>query len=153
MLDEPQILLTEAQPAAVIRFSIPRDQIREVMTQAIGEVIRTASEQGIGPVGPVFSHHERMEPEMFHFAVGVPISGPLLPKGRVVAGELPAARVIRTIYHGGYEGLHDAWGQFGDLIEAAGHKTAPNLWERYLSDPATTPNEADYQTELNRPLL
>lgn len=153
MLDEPQLIQTEAQPAAVIRFSIPRAQIREVMGPAMQEVIRTAITQGIGPVGPLFSHHSRMEPEMFHFEVGVPVSSEVKPTGRVVASELPAVRVMRTIYHGGYEGLGEAWGEFIGQLEGAGHKLAPNLWERYLTNPDETPDPADYQTELNRPIL
>ena len=152
MLDTPQIIQTKAQPAAIIRFSIPRDEIGQVMGAAIGEVIAVAAAQGIGPAGPVFSHHSRLEPEMFHFEVGVPVNGAVTPSGRVVASELPAAKVIRTIYHGPYEGLGEAWGEFIDLIETEGLTTADNFWECYLTDPEKTKNPDDYQTELNRPL-
>jgi len=40
-----------------------------------------------------------------------------------------------------------------DDIEAAGHKPAANLWERYLSRPERYPDPATYRTELNRPIL
>lgn len=144
---------TEVVPAAVIAITIPREQIREVMGAAIAEVIEAAAAQGIGPAGPVFSHHFDMQPGIFNFEVGVPVSGVLKPVGRVQAGALPATKVVRTIYTGPYEGLGAAWGEFIDQLEAAGHQPAPNLWERYLTDPATTPDEARHQTELNRPIL
>jgi effector-binding domain-containing protein len=152
MLSPLTIVQTGARPAAVIRFTIPREKIREVMGPAIGEVIATAQAQGIGPAGPVFSHHFRMSPDIFDFEVGVLVSAPVTPTGRVVASELPAAKVVRTIYTGPYEGLGDAWGEFIDQLEAAGHKPAPNLWECYLTDPASTPDPADTQTELSRPI-
>ena len=46
-------------------------------------------------------------------------------------GTLPAARVARTVYHGDYEGLGEAWGEFGEWIKAQGLKPAPDLWEVY----------------------
>jgi len=152
MIDQPTIVQTEALTAAVIRFTIPRDEIREVMGPAIQEVIEVAQAQGIGPSGPVFSHHFKMEPEIFDFEVGVPLSAPLKPTGRVQASELPAAKVIRSVYTGPYEGLGDAWGEFMDMIAAEGHSLTPNLWECYLTNPETQPDSNTWRTELNRPL-
>lgn len=153
MLSPLILVQTEAQPAAVIHITVPRDKIQEVMGPAIMETMSAASAQGIGPVGPVFAHHFGMTPGIFNFEVGVPVSGPVTPVDRVKQSELPAAKVARTIYTGPYEGLGDAWGDFIDMIEAQGLTRAPNLWERYLTDPSTTPLPADYQTELNHPIL
>jgi effector-binding domain-containing protein len=152
MLSPLQEIATEVTPAAVIRLTIPRDQIQQVMSPAISELLEAVTAQGIGPVGPVFSHHFQVNPEFFDFEVGVPISGELHPAGRVVPGALPAAKVMRTIYTGPYEGLGEAWGEFMGQLRAAGHFPAENAWERYLSDPTVVTNPADYQTELNRPL-
>jgi hypothetical protein len=55
MIDTPAISRTAAQPAAVIRLTISREEIRNVMGPAIGEVTAAAAAQGIGPSGPVFS--------------------------------------------------------------------------------------------------
>lgn len=152
MLDSPQIVTTTAQRAAVIRVTIPRDQIRQVMGPAIGEVMAAASAQGIGPTGPVFSHHFRMDDATFDFEVGVPVSSPVMAVGRVREGLLPAARVARTIYRGPYEGLGAAWGEFNGWITAQGDTPAPNLWESYLAGPESGPDPTTWQTELTRPL-
>jgi effector-binding domain-containing protein len=153
MLTPLTIVQTEAQTAAVIHITVARDKIQEVMGPAIMETMSAATAQCIGPIGPVFAHHFDMSPGIFNFEVGVPVSDPVTPVERVKQSELPAAKVARTIYTGPYEGLGDAWGEFTDLIEAQGLKCAPNLWECYLTDPTTTPNPADYQTELNHPLV
>ena len=152
MIDKPIITQFTAQAAAVIRLTIPRSEIQRVMGPAIGEVIQTASAQGIGPVGPVFSRHFKMDPNVFDFEVGVPISGALSPTGRVVAGELPARTVARTIYHGSYEGLGDAWGEFVTWINANGHAAAADFWECYVTGPESSDDSARWRTELNRPL-
>lgn len=152
MLDTPQIVQTKAQLTAIIRFTIPREEIRNVMGPGIAEVMAAVAAQGIGPAGPVFSYHLRMDPAIFDFEVGVPVTAPVSAVGRVKAGELPAARVARTMYRGPYEGLGPAWGEFDTWITAEGYAPAPGLWECYVSGPESSPDPATWRTEFNRPL-
>lgn len=154
MLDQPTApILTEAQPAAVIHITVPRDQIQEVMGPAIHEVIAAAQAQNIGPKGPVFAHHFGMTPGIFNFEVGVPVSGAVQPVGRVKPGVIPGTTIVRTVYTGPYEGLGQAWGDFQDIIESQGHKLGPNLWERYLSGPESSEDSSTFRTELNQTII
>jgi effector-binding domain-containing protein len=153
MIDTPQITKTAVQPAAVIRLTIPREEIRNVMGPAIGELMAAVTAQGIGPAGPVFSHHLRMDPASFDFEVGVPVTKPVTTVGRVKSGQLPAATVARTVYHGDYEGLGGAWGEFSRWIAANGHTPAADLWECYVAGPQSNPDPATFRTQLNRPLV
>jgi effector-binding domain-containing protein len=109
MLDQPRIVQTDAQLAAIIRLTIPREEIRKVMGPGIAELMATIASQGIAPAGPVFSHHLRMDPDTVDFEIGVPVGAAVTAAGRVTPGQLPAARVGRTVYHGPYEGLGRAW--------------------------------------------
>lgn len=153
MLETPHITQSAPQQAAVIHLTIPRDQIRAVMGPGIQEVIDTVVAQGIGPAGPVFSHHFSMQPDTFDFEIGVPVSRPVAPTGRVKAGELPGAKVARTVLHGGYEGLPDGWGQFMAWVDKEGLPKAPDLWEVYVKGPNLDPDPSTWCTELNQPLL
>src|SRR5262245_15551385 len=119
MIDTPQITQTTAQQAAVIRLTISRAEIRNVMGPGIGELMSTLAAQGIAPAGLWFSHHLRMDPDVFDFEIGVPVTSPVAPAGRVQPGQLPAATVARTVYHGDYEGLGLAWGEFAAWIAAS----------------------------------
>jgi effector-binding domain-containing protein len=94
-----------------------------------------------------------MDPDIFDFEISVPVNKAVTAMGRVQPGELPARRVARTIYHGNYEGLGEAWGEFIDWIEAYGHQRAADLWECYTYGPESTSDETAYRTELNQPLL
>ena len=153
MIDTPEITQTTARTTAIIRLTIPRAEIRNVMRPGIGELMAVVTAQGIGPAGPLYSHHLKMDPDTFDFELGVPVTAPVAPTGRVQAGQLPAARVARTVYHGGYEGLGAAWGEFIAWIEANGHTPASNLWEYYVTGPESGPDPATWRTELNRPLV
>ena len=150
-IDSPEIVQLPAQPTAIIRFIIPRAQIREIMQPGIEELMATVKAQLIGPTGPVFSHHLRLDPAQFDFELGVPVSAPVTPHGRVHPGMLPAGRAARTIYRGPYEGLGAAWEEFDRWIVGGGYIPAPNLWERYLTAPGARPE--DTATELVRPAL
>ena len=152
MLETPEIVVSEAQPTAVIHLTVPRPQIREAMGPAIQEVLTTVAAQAIGPIGPVYSYHPRMDPEVFDFEVGVPVGGMVEPAGRVRAGELPAVKVARAVYVGAYEGLGPAWGELDAWMRANGHEPAPGLWERYLSGPESSPDPTHWRTELNHPV-
>jgi effector-binding domain-containing protein len=153
MLDQPQIVQTDVQPAAVIRLTIPRAEIKTVMGPAIAEVMAAVVAQGLAPAGPVFSHHLRMDPDTFDFEVGVPVKAPVSATGRVNASQLPAATVARTVYHGPYEGLGSAWCEFGEWIATEGYKPAANLWECYAAGPESNADPATWRTVLNRPLI
>jgi effector-binding domain-containing protein len=153
MLDKPAFAQTESQIAAVIHITVPRDQIQQVMGPAMMEVIEAVKAQGIGPTGPLFAHHFGMTPGIFNFEVGVPVAAPVKPSGRVKPSEIPAAAIMRTVYTGPYEGLGEAWGDFQDLVEAEGRTLGPNLWERYLAGPESSPDSATYRTELNQTIV
>jgi effector-binding domain-containing protein len=122
------------------------------MTYALAELIDVVTDQGIGPAGPMFSHHPRMSPETLDFERGVPVKGPVSSSGRVTAGQLPEATVPRTIYRGPCEGLAVAWGEFDAWTAAQGHTPAPDLWECYLTGPQSVPDPATWRTEFNRPM-
>ncbi len=152
MIETPQITQTGRQLTAAIHLTVPRAEIQHVMGPGITEVLAAVADQGIGPAGPWLTHHLRMDPEVFDFEICVPVTAPVAPTGRVQPGELPAATVVRTMYHGPYEGLGDAWGEFHAWITANGHTPRPDLWEVYAVGPESSPDPADWRTELNQPL-
>ena len=153
MLDEPQIAQTATQTTAIIRLTIPREEIRNVMGPGHQELMAALAAQGISPAGPWFTHHLRMDPGIFDFEIGVPVTTPISLSGRVRPGALPATTVARTVYHGGYEGLGAGWAEFSAWISKEGHTPAPDLWECYVAGPESGSDPAAWRTELNRPLI
>ncbi len=153
MLDSFQITQAAAQLAAVIHITVPREAIREVMGPGYAELMAAVAAQGLTPAGPWFTHHARMDPAVFDFEIGIPLSTPITAVGRVVAGQRPAGLVARAVYHGGYEGLGAAWGELDAWIVAQGRTPGAGLWECYVAGPESNPDPALWRTELNRPLV
>ena len=152
MLESPRILETDEQMTAVIHLCVPRAEIGEVMGPAIAEVSSVLAAQGVVPAGPCFSYHLRMPTDSFDFEVGFPVAREVEPDGRVRMSRLPAQRIARTVYHGGYEELGPAWGEFIAWVEDQGLKARNCLWESYLSGPESSSDPTQWETELNRPL-
>ncbi|MFN0006621.1 MAG: GyrI-like domain-containing protein [Planctomycetota bacterium] len=152
MIDVPQIVPAESQTAALIRLTISRAEMQAEMGPAIREILGVVQAQGLTPVGPVFAHHFRLDPKTFDFEVGVPVAKGVKAVGRVKPGKLPAAEVVRTVYHGPYEGLEAAWKELRTWITAKQLATANDFWERYLAGPESGADAKKWKTELNRPL-
>ena len=152
MIETPHITQSEEVLTAQIPLTVPTSEIHQVMGPGIQEVYATLGAQGIPPAGPWITHHRRVPTDTFDFEICVPVKTPVRPEGRVVPGQLRAARVARTVYHGGYGGLGEAWGEFMGWIEATGLKPAGDLWEVYLVGPESGDDASAYRTELNRPL-
>lgn len=153
MIETPTLVRTTAQPIAVIHVVVSREQIRNVMGPTIRELLGAVAAQGIAPSGPWFTHHLRRPSDTFEFEAGVPVATTVVAAGRMTPGVRPAMRMARTVHHGPYEGLADAWGEFLDWIEESGHAEAGDLWETYLVGPQSTPEPSQWRTELMRPLL
>jgi len=152
MIATPEIIQTRAKTAAVIHLTIPRAEMMKTFGPAVGELLAELARQGVTPQGAVFAHHLTTSAATFDFELGFKINAPVKANGRVKPGELPAAKVARTTYCGPYEGLHPAWIEFNQWMKANGLRQADSLWEVYSVGPETTPDPANWRTEMIRPL-
>ena len=79
--------------------------------------------------------------------VGVLVTGPFTPSGRVVPSRLPAGRVARTVHHGPYDRLQDPHRAVRQWCGARGLALAGPRWEIYgdwRDDPAELETEVCY---------
>jgi uncharacterized protein YndB with AHSA1/START domain/effector-binding domain-containing protein len=153
LTEEPVVTETTPQLAATIHVTVPRSEIRSVMGPGLTEIMTAVKAQGVGPTGPWFTHHLKMDPATFDFEICVPVSAPVSSVGRVVSREIPSTQVVQTVYKGPYERLGTAWAEFNNWITANGHLPGPDFYECYPLGPESSPNSAEWRTELRRPLL
>ena len=153
MLDTPHITQTSAHHTGCLHLTIPRAEMMQVFGPAIEELVATLITQGMPPTGSAFAHHFKMTTGLFDFEIGFITIAPITPAGRVKPGHWPAQKVARTVYHGAYEGLTAAWGEFAAWMEANGLMQTEDLWEHYVIGPHVSPDASTWRTELSRPLL
>lgn len=153
MIDTPHITQTEAQLAAVIDLDIPRAEMMTAFGEAAHELLAVLAAQGVKPMSAAYAHHLRMRSDRFIFELGFVTGKPVEAISRVRAGMLPACTAACTVYHGPYEGLPEAWGEFDAWMKGRGLKQADNLWEVYTFGPQSDPDPKKWWTELVRPLV
>jgi effector-binding domain-containing protein len=159
MIEAPQVITTTAQHTAIIHLKLAMSEMMEQFGPAVGELIAAVAAQGQRPAGPVFAHHLSIEadcegvPESFDFELSVPVAQAVVASGRMKPSTMPALRAAKTTYHGPYEGLPAAWGEFMEWIKAQGLTPAMDLYEIYASGPESGHDASAWRTEFVRPLV
>jgi effector-binding domain-containing protein len=153
VIEPLRILQTTSQLTASIPLRVLREEIRHVMGPGLAELKTAVAAQKVAVTGPWFTHHFRNPGEVFDFEICLPVATPVAPADRVKPGQWSAMKIVQTTYHGGYEGLGSAWGEFIGVIKAGGHKTAEGLYESYAIGPETSPDPATWRTVLSKELL
>lgn len=148
-IEDPEVLDTQEIATAIIPLVIPCRELPKTMDPAIQELIAILAKQGIDITGPMFSFHHRRPSDTFDFELGFPVAHAIKPEGRAMNGQLPAVKVVRSVYKGPYEGLAQAWPALQKWILENGHSGQERFWESYLNNPHEVKSPDDYLTELN----
>ena len=135
MIETPKVIQTEAQLVAAIPIQCSGAEMRTVMGPGITELRSTLEKQGIKATGAWLGHHFRMPTDTFDFEIAMPVAQECTPAGRVKMSELPAGKVAQTVYHGGYDGLGNAWGEFIAWAKQNDVKYTGEFWEQYTVGP------------------
>ena len=149
MITPPEVITTAEVITATIHLVIPGRDMGRYMDPAIQEVIKAITSQGASMAGPMFSYHHRRPSDTFDFEVGFPVSKAIREEGRVRNSKLPAAKVVRAVYQGPYDGLAQAWPALQQWVRGNGHGETGRFWECYLNNPDEVKDPANYRTELN----
>src|SRR5689334_15612924 len=153
VIEPLRIVQTTPQLTASIAIRVPREEIRHVMGPGLAELKVAVAAQNVAVTGPWFTHHFRNPGEVFDFEICLPVAAPVAQAGRMKPGQWSAMKIAQTTYHGGFEGLGNAWGEFIGIIKAAGHKTADGLYESYSVGPEMSPDSSAWRTVLSKELL
>ncbi len=149
MITPPELTTTTEVPTATIHLVVPGREMPKYMDPAIREIIQVLADQGLQPMGPMFSYHHRRPSDTFDFEIGFPVQQRIEEKGRVKNGALPAERVARSVYQGPYEGLAEAWPTLTAWVREQKLPETGRFFERYLNNPDEVEDANDYRTELN----
>ncbi|HEX6508592.1 MAG TPA: GyrI-like domain-containing protein [Chloroflexota bacterium] len=143
---------------AGIRLKAPIRDFKKVIPKTLTEVLTWAREQGVGTSDPPFMRLYVINMEgLMDMELGIRVTEPIQPSGRITPGVLPAGRYASLIYTGrdrGYAGnsVLIGWAEKQGLMwdawdDPAGHAFACR-YEAFLTDPADEPDHKKWQTEV-----
>jgi len=136
-------------------------QIAQAMGQAFGTLGEFAQQYRVQFAGPPRAIYTGYGPEGTRFTVVMPISAEVsrdLAEGPVTVGEVPGGKALRFTHRGPYPNLMQTYERItawmkteGMLVTDADWAKYMPMWEEYLNDPESTPQE-DLITHIYVPL-
>lgn len=148
-LEQPEIHDVPEVPSAVVRGTVPAEELPDFYDGAFGPIAEVLQRQGVAPAGAAFGFYFRIPAETVELEVGFPTTGQIADDGDVLGSHLPAGTVARAVHAGGYETLGESWGALVAWVEAQGRVPEGRMWEVYLTEPSPEADPADMRTELN----
>lgn len=152
-IERPHVGRLAAQQVVYVPVVTPRAEMGQAVQAALEEISEVFRAQQMAPAGPWFAHHHRRPTETFDFDVCFPVAGAVALGGRLHSASLPAMDVVRTAYHGPYEGLSSAWGEFIAWIEGQAYAVRKDFFEIYSIGPREAKEPEAWQTDLIFPLM
>jgi effector-binding domain-containing protein len=143
----------ETQPIISIRGRHAQAEIPGFLGRSFGLLFGHLKLLGVDPAGPPFVIYHAFGPAGMDAEVCVPVASPVSATGGVEGRVLPAMTVARTLHVGPYEDLGGAYDAVTDWIRGRGFELAGPMRERYLNGPGENVSPAEYQTEVEIPVV
>lgn len=143
----------ETQPIISIRGRHAQAEIPAFLGRSFGLLFGHLKLLGVDPAGPPFVIYHAFGPAGMDAEVCVPVASPVSATGGVEGRVLPAVTVARTLHVGPYEDLGGAYDAVTDWIRGRGFELAGPMRERYLNGPGENVSPAEYQTEVEIPVV
>ena len=142
------------QAIVSVRGHVPMSGMPEFFQRAYRDIFGLIGSVGVRPAGsPVSIYHDpEFRDDDVDVEVAVPVSEPVEGAGRVVFGALAGGPVAYTLHVGPFDEIGNAYTALAEWTQAHGHEPAGPPRECYLTDPQTTPNPAEYRTEVIWPI-
>ena len=152
-MDEPQVVTVESSPTAVVRGTVPADQLPAFFDAAFQRLPAAIAAQGAQIAGAAFARYPSPPADVVELEVGFPVDRPIEATEDVGSGSLPAGRVARVVHAGSFEELGTSWERLQVWMDEQGHHRGDGFWEVYLTEPSPEMDPADLRTELNWPTV
>ncbi|MEM8772742.1 MAG: GyrI-like domain-containing protein [Pseudomonadota bacterium] len=132
--------------------SFSKNDIAEAMGSGFGAVFAFNAENGVTPLSmPTSIYMEMPSGDAMTFRAGVFVSAEDAGKasGEIKSATMPAGEVVSGTHVGPYANLNQSHKALWDYVEREGLGKAMPVWEIYVDDPTTVP-EDKLRTEIYR---
>ena len=143
-----RIVKLEPRPTAVVAETTTWSEFPWLWGQLLGEVygfVRARPALATGTGGELWQNVMLYKDQRPDVEVGVLVSGPFEPAGRVILSELPGGEVATATHRGDYARLGDTHDAVRAHAAALGRELAGPCWEIYGHAP---PDPSDAETEV-----
>jgi effector-binding domain-containing protein len=153
-LGEITIETQEAMVALMAKGGGTPQTLSQELGKIFGLVMGALQTQGLQMAGPPFAHYLDFDESTGYtnFLAGAQVAGSAVGSGEVEVVKFDKMKVARAIHTGSYEQLSVSYGKFEKYLESNGLETTGEVFEFYLTDPGTEPDQSKWQTLIAFPL-
>src|SRR5450631_67634 len=148
----PELVKIVQSPAAVVRDTVPVNDLSSFFGRAFGAAAAAAVGQGLELVGAPFAFYPSAPTDVVEVAAGFPVSAAIEPAGAVVPLELPGGQAATIVHVGPYDSMEKTYEQIREWMAGQGFSPADHVWEVYLSDPSTESDPSAWRTQIFWPV-
>ena len=141
----------QAQPALSIRTTTRLELLPQVIGKSYQKIMAYLAELGEQPAFAPFTAYYNLDMQNLDVEMGFPVTRPLPGKGDISAHELPAGKVVCSMYKGPYSGMTEPYNEMTRWIAEQGYTPAGVSYEYYFNSPQDVP-ESELLTKIVMPL-
>lgn len=135
-----------------VRETVMPEGMTEFFGRAFDKAYAAVQEQGAEVNGAPVAVY-RGDPEHgFDVTAGFPVVGTVEASPGVEVVNLPTGQAISAVHVGSYDSMKDAYAEISAWMHKEHLTPAEPMWEEYLTDPASTPDPAEWRTRIVFPL-
>lgn len=135
------------QPVISIRKTTNMAGLQQELGQAFTAVIDYLAELGETPAGSVFACYYNLDMEHLDVEMGIPVSKPVIGKGEIKAGSIPAGKQVSVVHKGPYPQMEGVYNAMTEWMKTQGHIPTGVVYEFYLNSPMEVP-ESELLTKI-----
>jgi effector-binding domain-containing protein len=139
-------------PGVAIRERVPVSELPEFFGRAFGQLAGYIQGAGGEFAGPPFARYLDFEPRAIDVEAVFPLVSALPGNQVVQAIDLPAGPALQVRHFGPYDSVGPAYDAIDAWMREHGLKSAGPPREVYLTEPATTPDPAKWETLIVQPV-
>lgn len=146
-----ELMEQKAQPILAIRTRTKLVELPELIGTCYKQILDYLEELGEEPAGVPFTAYYNLDMEDLDVEMGFPVTKLLPPKGEIKSGEIPAGKVVSTMFKGSYAEMEEPYKVMAHWIAQSGYEPTGVAYEYYYNSPADVP-ESELLTRIVMPL-
>jgi len=128
-----------AMPVLSVRTRCAVAELPQVLGQTYAKIGAYLAQRGAQPAYAPFVVYYNMDMDALDIDAGFPVAAGLSGQDDIQANELPAGKVLTSVYTGPYDGMPEAYAAIDAFAHEHGVKRKGMVYEFYHNDPSVTP--------------
>ena len=142
----------KVQPVVSIRTTTKLELLPQVIGESYMKIMSYLQELGEQPIFAPFTAYYNLDMQNLDVEMGFPVARLLPEKDDIMVREIPASKVVASMYKGPYSGMEQPYNEMAKWIGEKGYVSTGVCYEYYFNSPQEVP-ENELLTKIVMPVI